>query len=288
LYSRGGLGGELVEGLVPALGIRPAVRPDAACQVAEHLARPAPGTPSRGPFRRNVGSRDVLDVVLVRPDVVVEVSADRAVDRGGAFRHPLRFGRLRPRRQWNRMRPADQAGSIGGGAGVEVNDSGCALAVCRRCRRRNTSGGFPEGTIFCDHYTKTDDDHERQSGAPEGLQALELQGQPGQAGAVVQTFPTTAGVEITLTWIDAVDGRGGCGQGERQKYLVRVTSGDNVVEHGYEPKPSSGTEWLEKSITFRAQAGTSTVEFLSRSEASPTHCGAMITKVAVEQPQSTT
>ncbi|MBT2452903.1 hypothetical protein J7F03_38895 [Streptomyces sp. ISL-43] len=33
--------------------------------------------------------------VLVRPDLVAEISADRAVDRGGGFRHPLRFKRLR-------------------------------------------------------------------------------------------------------------------------------------------------------------------------------------------------
>ncbi|MFG2754083.1 hypothetical protein [Streptomyces xanthophaeus] len=41
------------------------------------------------------GSRDVLDVVLVRPELVAEVSADRAVDHGGMFRHPLWFQRLR-------------------------------------------------------------------------------------------------------------------------------------------------------------------------------------------------
>ncbi|WP_251071392.1 hypothetical protein [Streptomyces sp. ISL-43] len=40
-------------------------------------------------------SRDVLDSVLVRPDLVAEVCADRAVDRGRVFRHPLRFKRLR-------------------------------------------------------------------------------------------------------------------------------------------------------------------------------------------------
>ncbi|MFE6848629.1 hypothetical protein [Streptomyces sp. NPDC057686] len=31
----------------------------------------------------------------MRPGLVAEVSADRAVDRGGVFRHPLRFMRLR-------------------------------------------------------------------------------------------------------------------------------------------------------------------------------------------------
>ncbi|WP_328618818.1 hypothetical protein [Streptomyces sp. NBC_00354] len=41
------------------------------------------------------GSRDVLDVTLVHPELVAEVSADRAVDRGGVWRHPLRFKRLR-------------------------------------------------------------------------------------------------------------------------------------------------------------------------------------------------
>ncbi|MDK9498685.1 hypothetical protein QEZ40_003878 [Streptomyces katrae] len=33
--------------------------------------------------------------MLVRPDVVAEISADRAVDRGGLQCHPLRFKRLR-------------------------------------------------------------------------------------------------------------------------------------------------------------------------------------------------
>ncbi|WP_405533742.1 ATP-dependent DNA ligase (plasmid) [Streptomyces avidinii] len=41
------------------------------------------------------GSRDVLDVTLVRPRAVAEISADTAVDRGGVFRHPVRFKRLR-------------------------------------------------------------------------------------------------------------------------------------------------------------------------------------------------
>ncbi|OEJ30057.1 hypothetical protein BGK67_00460 [Streptomyces subrutilus] len=41
------------------------------------------------------GSRDVLDITVVCPDLVAEVSADRAIDHGGVFRHPLRFKRLR-------------------------------------------------------------------------------------------------------------------------------------------------------------------------------------------------
>ncbi|MGW7344982.1 hypothetical protein [Streptomyces sp. NPDC054854] len=41
------------------------------------------------------GRRDVLDVTVVRPDLVAEVNADRSVDHGGVFRHPLRFVRLR-------------------------------------------------------------------------------------------------------------------------------------------------------------------------------------------------
>ncbi|WP_208301785.1 hypothetical protein [Streptomyces sp. KS 21] len=41
------------------------------------------------------GSRDVLDTILVHPALVAEVSADRAIDHGGVFRHPLRSQRLR-------------------------------------------------------------------------------------------------------------------------------------------------------------------------------------------------
>ncbi|MEU4729565.1 hypothetical protein [Streptomyces sp. NPDC023588] len=67
-----------------------------ARQVAEQLAPAGPGHPWTGvKFAAAWGSRDVLDATLVRPDLVAEVSADRAIDRGGVFRHPLRFNRLR-------------------------------------------------------------------------------------------------------------------------------------------------------------------------------------------------
>ncbi|MFF4098518.1 hypothetical protein [Streptomyces sp. NPDC001903] len=56
---------------------------------------PAPGHRfERVRFTSTWGSRDVLDVVLVRPDVVAEVSADRACDLG-VFRHSMRFQRIR-------------------------------------------------------------------------------------------------------------------------------------------------------------------------------------------------
>ncbi len=40
-------------------------------------------------------ARDVMDATLVRPELVAEVSADTSIDRGGVFRHPMRFQRLR-------------------------------------------------------------------------------------------------------------------------------------------------------------------------------------------------
>ncbi|MFJ3842343.1 hypothetical protein ACIPY6_43665 [Streptomyces sp. NPDC090054] len=39
------------------------------------------------------GSREALDAVLVRPDLVAEISADVAIDRGGVYRHPVRHVR---------------------------------------------------------------------------------------------------------------------------------------------------------------------------------------------------
>lgn len=41
------------------------------------------------------GSREALDAILVRPDLVAEISADVAIDRGGVYRHPVRYLRLR-------------------------------------------------------------------------------------------------------------------------------------------------------------------------------------------------
>ncbi|GGU14383.1 hypothetical protein [Streptomyces lateritius] len=41
------------------------------------------------------GTRDVLDTTLVRPGLVAEISADTSVDRGGVYRHPIRYVRLR-------------------------------------------------------------------------------------------------------------------------------------------------------------------------------------------------
>ncbi|WP_345206347.1 hypothetical protein [Streptomyces lavendulae] len=72
------------------------LRSEQAGQVVGHLAPACPGHPWEGVrFAASWGARDVLDVTLVRPDAVAEISADRAVDHGGVWRHPVRFKRLR-------------------------------------------------------------------------------------------------------------------------------------------------------------------------------------------------
>ncbi|WP_369780030.1 hypothetical protein [Streptomyces sp. R33] len=83
-------------GRLRAVGRTVPLRPDVARQVAEHLTAAAPGRPREGVrFSATWGSRDVLDTTLVHPALVAEVRADRAIDHGGVFRHPLRFQRLR-------------------------------------------------------------------------------------------------------------------------------------------------------------------------------------------------
>ncbi|MGW7452975.1 ATP-dependent DNA ligase, partial [Streptomyces sp. NPDC054787] len=84
------------DGRLRAAGRTVPLRPEVSRQVGEHLVAAGPGHPFEGVrFTAAWGSRDVLDVRLVRPELVAEVSADRAVDRGGVWRHPLRFKRLR-------------------------------------------------------------------------------------------------------------------------------------------------------------------------------------------------
>ncbi|MEU9255463.1 ATP-dependent DNA ligase [Streptomyces sp. NPDC048270] len=82
------------DGRLRPVGSTIPLHPNAARQVAEHLTAAAPGHPWTGAkFSAAWGSRDALDTTLVPP--VAEVSADRAIDHGGVFRHPLRFQRLR-------------------------------------------------------------------------------------------------------------------------------------------------------------------------------------------------
>ncbi|WP_328930085.1 ATP-dependent DNA ligase [Streptomyces sp. NBC_00190] len=72
------------------------LRPEATRLVGGNLTAADRGHPWTGlRFASSWGSRDVLDVTLVRPELVAEISADTAVDRGGVYRHPVRFRRLR-------------------------------------------------------------------------------------------------------------------------------------------------------------------------------------------------
>ncbi|MFD9538016.1 ATP-dependent DNA ligase [Streptomyces sp. NPDC060010] len=83
-------------GRLRAVGRTAPLRPNQARQVAERLTAASSGHPWTGArFSAAWGSRDVLDVVLVDPRLVAEISADTAVDHGGIHRHPLRFRRLR-------------------------------------------------------------------------------------------------------------------------------------------------------------------------------------------------
>ncbi|MFF8271390.1 ATP-dependent DNA ligase [Streptomyces sp. NPDC016562] len=84
------------DGRLRPVGRTVPLRTEAAWLVAEHPTAADPGHPWEGvTFAATWGSRDVLDVRLVRPDLVAEISADRSIDRGGVWRHPLRFRRLR-------------------------------------------------------------------------------------------------------------------------------------------------------------------------------------------------
>ncbi len=83
-------------GRLRVIGRTVPLRPEQARVVGEYLRSADPGHPWEGVrFSSAWGSRDVLDAVLIRPELVAEVSADRAVDRGGVFRPPMRFKRLR-------------------------------------------------------------------------------------------------------------------------------------------------------------------------------------------------
>ncbi|MGW1809084.1 ATP-dependent DNA ligase [Streptomyces sp. NPDC002078] len=69
--------------------------PEAARRLAGRLTAARPGHPWEGVrFTTSWGSRTPLDVVLVEPVLVAEIDVDTALDQG-AWRHPVRFIRLR-------------------------------------------------------------------------------------------------------------------------------------------------------------------------------------------------
>ncbi|MFD3875125.1 hypothetical protein [Streptomyces sp. NPDC058623] len=83
-------------GRLRTVGRTVTLRQDQARQVADNLTPADPGHPWTGVgFASTWGSHDVLDAVLVRPELVAEISADRAIDHGGVHRHRVRFRRLR-------------------------------------------------------------------------------------------------------------------------------------------------------------------------------------------------
>ncbi|WP_217236262.1 ATP-dependent DNA ligase [Streptomyces sp. AC555_RSS877] len=64
--------------------------------VGERLTPPRGSHPWRGwAFSVGWGSREVLEVILVQPDLVAEVGVDVARDGAGRWRHPVRLVRIR-------------------------------------------------------------------------------------------------------------------------------------------------------------------------------------------------
>lgn len=71
--------------------------PAARTELAPLLAPAAGEHPWTGRrFSAGWGTKDLLDVTLVDPQLVAEVSADVALDAAGRWRHPVRWLRLRP------------------------------------------------------------------------------------------------------------------------------------------------------------------------------------------------
>ncbi|MEV0991661.1 ATP-dependent DNA ligase [Streptomyces sp. NPDC049949] len=90
------LGRQDATGRLRPVGRTVPLRPDASRALAEHLTPAGPGHPWTGAkFSSAWGTRDVLDTTLVQPDLVAEISTDTSIDRGGVYRHPIRYVRLR-------------------------------------------------------------------------------------------------------------------------------------------------------------------------------------------------
>lgn len=83
------------DGTLRSVGRTTVLRPDVARQLTGRLTPGGPEHPWAGAkFTSAWGTREPLDVLLVAPELVAEISADTALDHG-VYRHPVRF--VRPR-----------------------------------------------------------------------------------------------------------------------------------------------------------------------------------------------
>ncbi|MFF5257175.1 ATP-dependent DNA ligase [Streptomyces leeuwenhoekii] len=82
-------------GTLRSVGRSTPLQPEAPRELADQLTPARPGHPWGGVrLMTSWGSRTPLDVVLVEPALVAEIMVDTALERG-AWRHPVRFARLR-------------------------------------------------------------------------------------------------------------------------------------------------------------------------------------------------
>lgn len=90
------LGRHDAAGRLHRVGRTTPLSPGAARTLAGQLSRPRPGHPWAGRrFSAGWGRPEPLEIELVEPVLVAEVSVDAAVD-SGRYRHPVRYVRLRP------------------------------------------------------------------------------------------------------------------------------------------------------------------------------------------------
>lgn len=76
-------------------GFTPASGPPFAEQRRRVQACSRSGIRQPARFSSAWGIYDILDTTLVQPGLVPEISTDTAIDRGGVYRHPIRYVRLR-------------------------------------------------------------------------------------------------------------------------------------------------------------------------------------------------
>lgn len=112
---------------------------------------------------------------------------------------------------------------------------------------------------------------------PQHTQALDLNGTV--PGTVSQTLETTPGSRVVIRWKDSPDTWTGCTAGADQSYSVR-TNGQRpeLFDPG---RPSTESNWQNKSIDFIARDDLTTLEFASKNNSGA--CGPMITAVVAHE-----
>lgn len=113
----------------------------------------------------------------------------------------------------------------------------------------------------------------------DGIRDIDLDGAPGHAGGIQQTFPTQVGATYEVTFYMAANNHAGPAVKTMQVSVASVTQDFSFDSTGIPPFGLTASDWQEHTLAFTAESTMTTVAFRSTTGSG---WGPTVDKVSVE------